>query len=148
MVLSPSIGDIIALVQLCYQVGKALTDNGETPQEFLGAQSLLYAIGEALKNLEAEVKKPDSIFLHEDRAEPLKILIYNCGVTLSRLEKLVRRYASALGGDDARKNFVTKLQDGWQKVMWTNEGPQLATLTTQLSAHQGALILFTTTTNR
>lgn len=148
MALGLSIGDMIALTQLCYQVGKTLSDGGGAPEEFTGAQSLLYAIGEALKNLDAEVKKPDSIFAHEGRAKSLEILIYNCGLTLHRLEKLVKKYAPALGSGDTSKSFVRKFHDGWQKVMWVKEGPQLAILTGQLAVHQGALGLFTTTTNR
>lgn len=151
MALGLSIGDMIALTQLCYQVGKALTDGVGVSEELIGAQSLLYAIGEALKNLDTEVKRPGSIFAHEGRAESLGILIYNCGLTLRRLEKLVGNYASALGsssGVGVGKSLVTKLHDSWQKVMWVNEGPQLAILTAQLAAHQGALGLFTTTTNR
>lgn len=148
MALGLSIGDMIALTQLCYQVGKMLTDGGEASEEFIGAQSLLYAIGEALKNLDTEVKKPDSIFAHEGRAESLGILIYNCGLTLRRLEKLVESYASSLASSDSNKSLITKFRDGWQKVMWAKEGPQLAILTGQLAVHQGALGLFTTTTNR
>lgn len=150
MALGLSIGDMIALTQLCYQVGKALTDGIGVSEEFIGAQSLLYAIGEALKNLDTEVKRPGSIFRHEGRAESLGILIYNCGLTLRRLETLVGKYASALGGSssDVGKSLATKLHDTWQQAMWVNEGPQLAILTAQLAAHQGALGLFTTTTNR
>lgn len=152
MALGLSIGDMIALTQLCYQVGKALTAGVGVSEEFIGAQSLLYAIGEAMKNLDTEVKRPGSIFAHEGRAESLEILIYNCGLTLRRLETLVGKYASALGGggssSDVGKSLTTKLHDTWQKAMWVNEGPQLAVLTAQLAAHQGALGLFTTTTNR
>lgn len=143
-----SVGDMIALTQLCYQVGKTLIDGGGASEEFIGTQSLLYAIGEALKNLDAEVKKPDSIFAHEGRAKSLETLIYNCGLTLRQLEKLVQEYAPALESGGASKSFVRKFHDGWQKVMWIKEGPQLEILTRQLAFHQGALGLFTTTTNR
>lgn len=149
MALGVSIGDMIAIVQVCYDIGKALTTGNGAPQQFEQFQMLLYSFGEPLKILQDQLEKPNSVFKRADTAKTLETLMWNAGVTLKQVEVIVNKYAAALGYDVKKnKGLVKTLQVNWKMIRWSDEEPELAKLIQQLTAHQANIILLTSVMNR
>ncbi|KAI5840757.1 hypothetical protein DFP73DRAFT_174239 [Morchella snyderi] len=144
-----SLGDILAVVQVCYTIGKRLTVGRlEAIQEFKGVESILYALGESLRHLDNEIKRPGSIFAHGETAQTAIRLVWNCSVKLQTLEKIVVKYYPAMTESELSWGEWSRgLMDNYLRVMWTREEKELTALTSELTLHMTAINNFILTTN-
>lgn len=146
-----SLGDILAVSQICWYIGKALTTGrAEAPEKFRGAQSHLYALSEALKSLDAEVKRPDSIFAHGDTADTALDLVRNCEAKLKDLKNIIEKYSGAMenGGASTLKTLKQDLRHNWQRIMWISEEKDLDVLITELTLQTSTINTFILAKNR
>jgi hypothetical protein len=145
-----SLGDILSVVQICYNIGKTLTVGRlEAIQEFRGVESILHALGESLRHLDNEIKKPGSIFARGETAQTAIQLVWNCSVKLQSLEKIVVKYYPAMTESELSWGEWSRgLMDNYLRVMWTREGKELTALSTELTLHMTAINTFISTTNR
>ncbi|RPA91082.1 hypothetical protein L873DRAFT_1715474 [Choiromyces venosus 120613-1] len=159
MAMPLSIGDILLLSQIAYQVALAFTSGRKSaPKEFNEVENQLFALSKALDMLSEEVKASRANPItasgaDKEAAESLGSMITNCRTTLEGLEQIVQEYCPAMddgkrsgvGGDDAvklqKRKWSKKIKDNWKKVVWTTGEGDLSVLREKLTLHVTAITL-------
>jgi len=106
-----SAGDIIATLQLLYQIGSALKDSGGASSEFQETDSFLQTLSRTLKNLNALQATP----LDPSFAENLREHCSHIREPLDAfLDDIGRRYKPALGKNSGRNKILAAPR----KIQW------------------------------
>lgn len=163
MSLPVSIGDILLLSKIAYNIALAFTSGRKSaPAEFIEVENQLFALSTALHVLTEQVEKgglplQDDEKGAEDDGESLapgalRAMITNCRRTLEGMQKVVDKYCNVKdsfaetendksGVKLPKRKWSKKLRDNWSKVVWTTEGGTLSTLREQLVVHTTSINL-------
>ena len=123
-----AIGDIIAVGQLAWQLySKCYKIARGAPQEFQNLLSDVSMLSNAMRALQEEVEKEDSIVRKagEYRIQTVNEVVKRVGVTLKELEKHANRHAKL--GDESPT--VKKM---WRAFKWSADSSDLDALRNQV----------------
>jgi hypothetical protein len=155
MALPVSIGDVIMLSKLAYQLGQAFTTGRKSaPAEFEDVRNLLYSLSTALELIvrdlpevaSSNISTCDNVSKKEQEDNILVHIVSNCKRTLTYLEATVAKY-SILEDDPNQpkktrmKSWSEDIRKNWKKIVWTKEGGDLVKLKATLVAHMNSLTL-------
>jgi hypothetical protein len=141
MVFQVSIGDILLLSNIAFQLGRAFTSGRKSaPSEFQEVQNQLYSLGaalDALKDLPSSSPQAQG-----DPADGVSAIIQNCRGTLQHLESLVDKYLVIQDSPQTGpRRWRSEMVKNWRKIQWTTEGGTLNHLRHNLGVHIASLNL-------
>lgn len=119
----------------------------DAPKEFRDLVDSLTSVHFTIRNLEAEIKKPDSALSlsGEDRARNVISMVSAITRTLKALEELVNRYQIIVKPTGDLTAYWCRL---WSKVKWSTEVKIIEDLRQKLVFHTNTINLYMMTVNK
>ncbi|KAK8257717.1 hypothetical protein IWZ00DRAFT_20603 [Phyllosticta capitalensis] len=128
------VGDIIALSQLAWQLGRMFTtERKNAPAKFQEYEDQLYSLSIVLRILTENEALSETLKKDNRLAE----MIGNCEKSLQGLEKLLARNSEIKTPKSRR--LRDKVIQEWTKIKWTQKDGELDALTSNIATHYRAL---------
>ncbi|KAK8179704.1 hypothetical protein BC567DRAFT_224958, partial [Phyllosticta citribraziliensis] len=132
--MSVQIGDVIALSQLAWRLGKMFTtERKNAPAKFSEVEDQFYSLSIVLKILAENKALAETI----EKDNRLGRMIINCETSLKGLEEFLQEYSDVITPKSRR--LQDKFVQEWKKLKWTQKGGDLDALKENIKTHYQAL---------